>query len=445
MSKERHQNGWLTVENGKYYGHYNLYVTDPVTGREIRKQPMFVIGPVSKLRKWEAEEILRKTVESKVGPLQEQRMDPATTFGWFVENRFVPTRSGSWSAATKKSNEYDLKHYIGPVFDKRTLVSITEDDLQLSLNKLAVDGYSESVVKHCYALLKSVFKMAKKRKFIPENSAEDIYLPRTKVVKKPTSTPEYIRALYDAIEDPRDHALMCAGLFCAPRTSEAFGLTWKAHRGDHFVFSDTAWQGRLQEGIMKTDASFGTVYIPEQIRWSFERWRQLCPDISPDALMFPTWRVGKTGVPVPMHPKNFMKWRIWPIADKLGIPRKMVTFQVMRRTLATDLQKFGTLKDAQTALRHKNPGTTAGIYMQPIDASVAAALDARTASVLAPPTQDVHAERPVPKDLPVLPENESLSIAKCRTRVRGVNRTKDGSSGRTRTYNPPVNSRMLCH
>jgi hypothetical protein len=321
---------------------------------------MFVIGSVSKLRKWEAEEILRKTVESKVGPVQEQRMDPATTFGWFIENRFVPTRSGGWGEATKNTNIYDLKHYIVPVFGSRALGSITEDDLQMFLNRLAVQGYSESILKHCYALLKSVFKMARKRKFVCDNPAEELFMPITKPVKRPTSTPEYIRALYEAIEDPRDHALMCAGLFCAPRTSEAFGLTWKAYRGDHFVFSDTAWEGKLQEGVMKTDASFAMVYIPEQIRWSFERWRAVCPDTMPDALMFPTTRVGKSRVPVPMRPKNFMKGRIWPIADKLGIPRKMVTFQVMRRTLATDLQDFGTLKDAQAALRHKNPSITAG-------------------------------------------------------------------------------------
>jgi integrase len=444
MSKERHQNGWLTVENGKYYGHYNLYVTDPVTGREIRKQPMFVIGPVSKFKKWEAENILRTTAESRVGPIQEQRMDPATTFGWFVKNRFIPTKSGGWSPATKNSNTYDLDHYIGPVFDRRALGSISEDELQMFLNNLAAKGYSESVVKHCYALLKAVFKMVRKRKFISDNPAEDIFLPRTKPVKKPTATAEIIRTLYD--EDPRDHALMCAGLFCAPRTSEAFGLTWKAYRGDHFVFSDTAWEGRLQEGVMKTDASFGMVYIPEQIRWTFERWRQLCPDTSPDALMFPTSRVGRSGMPVPMRPKNFMKGRIWPIADELGVPRKMVTFQVMRRTLATDLQEFGTLKDAQTALRHKNPSTTAGIYMQPIDTRVSAALDARTASVLTAPTQ--HAEMdptPAPMASTSQPESELLSIAKCRPRVRNVSRRKDGSSGRTRTYNPPVNSRMLCH
>jgi integrase len=85
----------------------------------------------------------------------------------------------------------------------------------------------------------------------------------------------------------------------------------------------------------------------------------------------------------PRHAKNFLKWRIYPITDKLEIPRKLVTFQVMRRTLETDLQEHGTMKNAQTALRHASINTTANVYMQPIPASLVAALNSRTRAVLA--------------------------------------------------------------
>ena len=85
---------------------------------------------------------------------------------------------------------------------------------------------------------------------------------------------------------------------------------------------------------------------------------------------------------MPRHAKNFLKWRMYPITDKLEIPRKLVTFQVMRRTLGTDLLEHGTMKDAQ-ALRHPSIKTTAKVYMQPIPASVAAALNSRTRAVLA--------------------------------------------------------------
>jgi hypothetical protein len=37
--------------------------------------------------------------------------------------------------------------------------------------------------------------------------------------------------------------------------------------------------------------------------------------------------------------ENFLKWRVRPIAQKLGIPDRLVTFQMMRRTLGTDMQQ----------------------------------------------------------------------------------------------------------
>ena len=100
--------------------------------------------------------------------------------------------------------------------------------------------------------------------------------------------------------------------------------------------------------------------------------------------MFPTFgRAEHKGRKVPLRAKNFLKWRIYAIADKLKVPRKLVTFQVMRRTLGTDLQKHGTMKDAQGALRHTSIKTTAGVYMQEIPASVRAAIRSRTRAILA--------------------------------------------------------------
>ena len=46
------------------------------------------------------------------------------------------------------------------------------------------------------------------------------------------------------------------------------------------------------------------------------------------------------------------RWRIHPIAKRLGIPTELVAFQVMRRTLGSDLQQHGTMKGAQQILRH---------------------------------------------------------------------------------------------
>jgi integrase len=80
--------------------------------------------------------------------------------------------------------------------------------------------------------------------------------------------------------------------------------------------------------------------------------------------------------------KNFLGRRIRPIARKLGIPDHLVTFQVMRRTLGTDMQQHGTLKDTQGMLRHASIKTTGEIYVQTIEQSVLAAVNQRTSAVL---------------------------------------------------------------
>ena len=53
----------------------------------------------------------------------------------------------------------------------------------------------------------------------------------------------------------------------------------------------------------------------------------------------------------------------------------------MRRTLGTDMQGHGTMKDAQQILRHASIRTTAEIYMQEIQASVRSAINSRTRAI----------------------------------------------------------------
>jgi integrase len=145
----------------------------------------------------------------------------------------------------------------------------------------------------------------------------------------------------------------------------------------------TAYEGELYRGHVKTGASRSAVPIPDDIIPIVEAWRRICPDSSLEALMFPTFgRKERGGQKVPRRAKNFLKWRIYPIADRLKIPRKVVTFQVMRRTLGTDLQKHGTMKDAQGALRHASIRTTADVYVQEIPESVRTAINSRTRAIL---------------------------------------------------------------
>jgi hypothetical protein len=65
---------------------------------------------------------------------------------------------------------------------------------------------------------------------------------------------------------------------------------------------------------------------------------------------------------------NYRKRVLHKIARDLQLPK--LTFQVIRRTIATLAQKKGTVKDVQGVMRHSRTATTTDVYMQEIPASV---------------------------------------------------------------------------
>ena len=384
MARPRHQSGWITEHGNQIYGNFWRYVVDPDSGERKKKQVSIPLGQIGELKKWAAKEKLKALIAESLGPQQTvERPDPKTAFGWFVKYRYLPMREGRWHKATKDKTTYEINRYLVEYFENSALEDISQFELQVHLNKLAKD-FSDSIVRHGFSNMKAIFRTARKIKFIAEDPAEELLMPDTRPVKKPRIQPKMILDLIESIPHPRDRALLAVGCFCGPRTSEDLGLTWKSYGGDHLIVYDTAYEGVLFEGKVKTEDSRARIPIPERVRPYVEAWRRVCPDTSPDALMFPTTgHLKNKGKSVPFRAKNFFKWKVWPIADKLKIPRNLCTFQVLRRTLGTDLQKHGTMKDAQTILRHKHIKTTAEVYMDQIPDSVRKAIDARTDAIFA--------------------------------------------------------------
>jgi integrase len=382
MARPRHQSGWIRERGKMIFGNFWRYVVDPASGERKKKQVSIPLGQVGKLKKWEAKEKLKSLIAEDLGPQQSvERPDPKTTFAWFVNHRYLPMREGRWHQATKEKTSYEIERYLVEYFGDCSIEQVTQFELQLHLNRLAKD-FSDSIVRHAFSNIKAIFRTARKLKFLVEDPAEELLMPDTRVVKKPKIEPRMILDLIESIPHPRDRALLAVGCFCGPRTSESFGLTWKSYADDHLIVYDTAYEGALYEGKVKTEDSRARIPIPQRIRPYIEAWRKVCPNTSPDALMFPTQgHLKNKGMVVPFRAKNFFKWKVWPISDKLGISRNLCTFQVFRRTLGTDLQKHGTMKDAQAILRHKHIKTTAEVYMDQIPDSVRKAIDARTEAI----------------------------------------------------------------
>jgi integrase len=141
--------------------------------------------------------------------------------------------------------------------------------------------------------------------------------PRPGVVDQPRgpggNLQEQILSLLEAITDLHDLCLLYIGIFCGPRSSEVFGSQWAFWNGDPLLPLGTAYEGKLYVGRTKTKQSKAPISVPDQVRPVIEAWKAICPDTSPEALMFPTFGRGKRkGEAVPRWGKNFLKWRIRP-------------------------------------------------------------------------------------------------------------------------------------
>jgi len=92
------------------------------------------------------------------------------------------------------------------------------------------------------------------------------------------------------------------------------------------------------------------------------RWKLECKDRSAEAFIFPNADGGS------IDTANYRFRVLKPLAEKLGIEK--LNFQILRRTMATQAQRMGSVKDIQAHLRHARPDTTAYEYMQELPESV---------------------------------------------------------------------------
>ena len=130
--------------------------------------------------------------------------------------------------------------------------------------------------------------------------------------------------------------------------------------------TETVYKGKIRPWG-KTRRSLATVHLPKDLAAGLAGWRQQSPGSSPDAFIFPNQDGGF------LDTDNYRKRVLHKLAKDLGLPK--LTFQVIRRTIATLAQKKGTVKDVQGVLRHSRTATTADVYMQEIPASVQATVN----------------------------------------------------------------------
>jgi integrase len=130
---------------------------------------------------------------------------------------------------------------------------------------------------------------------------------------------------------------------------------------------ETVYKGQIRPWG-KTKKSLGVVHIPKELSDDLWLLKQESSNSLLEAFIFPNADGGF------MDPDNYRKRTLHKLARDLKLPK--LTFQVIRRTIATLAQKKGTVKDVQGLLRHSRAATTTDVYMQEIPESVRATVEA---------------------------------------------------------------------
>jgi hypothetical protein len=178
--RTRHQDGWVELRGGrvpKWYGHYYVYDINE-QGKEVRKHRGTHLGDKAKMRKWEAEDKLRKII---VAASKNQPRSEHLTLTWFARERFLPMREPQWAPSTRETNLYGLDQHILPSLGNSPLTDLDKFKCQVFLNKLAQSGFSFTVVDHCRTMLKAILEEALDADLIGKNPARKLVNPETRI------------------------------------------------------------------------------------------------------------------------------------------------------------------------------------------------------------------------------------------------------------------------
>ncbi len=374
-NKKSYQRGNVRLCGRKWYGSFRQAVLDPSTKERRFKQRSVVLGLRSELSKSAARELLEQVITRETGNIvggSEERSAPVT-FGWFVRNRFFPLKEGVWRPETAKTKRLLIERNLIDAFDSTPMERIDRFTLQLHLNSLAKTR-DFSTVLQMRAYLKSIFAEACDMGFVTKDVARLLTVPtQLRETDRTTLTWEQLGTALASLP-LRDRVLLETDMTTALRPGELFALRWRCfdYEQGTMRLSETLYRGELRPWG-KTRAALTTVHIPRELADALQEWRRQCPNSAPDAPIFPDTCGGF------MDSSNYRKRVLHRLAKDLKLPK--LTFQVIRRTVATLAQTKGSLKDVQGILRHTRAATTLDVYVQQVPESVQATLDAISAEL----------------------------------------------------------------
>lgn len=390
-----HQKGWVSVRGKKWYGYFRRTVVDSKTNEPKTVSTPVVLGLKSEMTKFEAREKLELEIKRLTGQITKEGVvrNGTVTLGWFVRNRYLPLKEADWKEETAKTKRYLIQADVVDAFEHVRLENIDKLALQAHLNRMAKTRSRDRVLQ-ARAYMRAIFAEAVEQDFLPKDPARSIRVPsELKETDKTTLSWDQLRAALSRLS-LRDRILLTLDMTNALRPSELFAFRWKCHRtaSVSLTIVETVYKGKIRP-FGKTKGSLTEVPIAKDLSDDLAAWREISqqqydqrnekrkrrykseekrrsrglPPSNPEAFIFPN-RDGSF-----MDPNNYRKRVLHKLEKEVGLPK--LTFQVIRRTIATLAKDKGHIKDIQGMMRHSRLATTAEVYMQSLESGVRSTID----------------------------------------------------------------------
>jgi integrase len=371
-----HQRGWICLRGKRWYGYFRRPVLDPSTSTTRLAATPIALGLKSEMTKTEAREKLRSEIVRLTGQADEDGTikNGTVTFGWFVRNRYLPLKEADWRDETAKIKKHLIQADLMDNFEAIRLENFDKFTLQHHLNKLAKTQSKDRVLQ-IRSYMRGIFAEAVDQDFLSKDPARMVKVPANlKEVDKTTLTWDQLRAALEKLGEQslRNWILVKIDMSNALRPSEVFPLRWRSLLEETRILDiqETLYKGKIRP-YGKTKGSITQVPLADELVHEILEWkeelRERGKSVEPEDFMFP----GRFGQP--MDPNNFRKRVLHSLAVELNLPK--LTFQVIRRTIATLGKSKGHVKDIQGMMRHSKASTTTDVYMQALEPDVRAAIN----------------------------------------------------------------------
>jgi integrase len=377
-----HQRGWVRLRGKKWYGYFRRTELDPESSQSKLNVAQVILGLKSELTKFEAREKLEREIVRLGGQStgDQSVVNGAVTFEWFVNNRYLPLKETDWREETAKVKKHLIQADLVDTFADARLENIDKFSLQTHLNRLAQTRSRDRVLQ-VRAYLQAIFAEAVDQDFIGKDPARTIKVPaHLKETDKTVLSWDQLRAVLSRL-GRCDRIVLELEMTNALRPSELFGLKWKCFDPEtsSIKIEETTYKGKIRPWG-KTKGSLATIPIASNLAEELQAWREQCREEQrqkkhwrgptaddPEGFIFPARDGGF------IDSGNYRKRVLHRFAKELELPK--LTFQVIRRTVATLARKKGDIKDVQGVLRHSRTATTTDVYMQELPEGVRATVN----------------------------------------------------------------------